>query len=171
MNMMLTIGGFLLLSVLIISANSFILQNETLAIESQFVMAAESIGQSIINEAKVKSFDEKTVASRIFSPSNLTPVASLGPDAGEVFSKPDTISNNTYKSAKIYDDIDDYNGYTRIVNTTNVNGYLATVTVTYASPTYPDSASAVPTFCKKMTVTVTNTYISIPIILSYSFTY
>lgn len=170
-NLMLTIGGLVLLSTLIIAANRFILNQKTLALESEYVMTAISLGQSIINEAKEKSFDEVADTGKVYNPNQLTLFSSFGPDAGESIPLPDSLSNSTYLSALRYNDVDDYNGYSRRISTITADNYLATVSVTYASPTYPDSVLTTKTWCKKMTVTVTNPYITIPIRLSYSFTY
>lgn len=170
-NLMLTIGGLVLLTTLIIAANRFILNHKTLALESEYVMTAISLGQSIINEAKEKSFDQVSDTSKVVSINALTDFAHFSPDAGENIPLPDSLSNSTYQSALKYNDIDDYNGYTRRISTTTADDYLATVDVTYASPTYPDSVTTAKTWCKKMTVTVTSSYISIPVRLSYSFMY
>lgn len=170
-NLMLTIGGLVLLSTLIIAANRFILNQKSLAMESEYVMTAISLGQSIINEAKEKSFDQVADTGKIYNPGGLTLFTSFGPDAGEAIPLPDSLSNSTFQSAIHYNDVDDYNGYTRLIRTNTADNYLATVEVTYASSTYPDSVVTNRTWCKKMTVTVTNPYITIPIRLSYAFTY
>jgi hypothetical protein len=164
-------SGLILLSTLFITANRFVLNQETLALQSQYVITAVSLGQSIINEAKDKSFDKITKTGSINSPNLLTAPSSLGAESDEQFSLPDTISNFTYMSSRTYDDIDDYDGYCRTVNTVNAENYLVKAEIIYVSATCPDSISTVRTFCKRMTVTVTSPYISIPIILSYSFTY
>ena len=116
-NLMLTIGGLVLLSTLIIAANRFILNQKTLALESEYVMTAISLGQSIINEAKEKSFDNIADTGKVYNVNQLTDFTHFGPDAGEAIPLPDSLTNSTYLSALKYNDIDDYNGYSRKVRT------------------------------------------------------
>jgi hypothetical protein len=165
----LTIGALLLLGIFMLSANSLMADNSQLADQNEYCLTSLSVGQSIIDEAKAKAFDQQTINQTVLQASGLTPVARLGPDTTETVGSPDTLSSGTFRSAAIFNDVDDYNGYVRSVSTSRIDGYSVRVSVVYASLTYPDSTSATPTFCKRMTVIVTNKYMQGQVILSYVF--
>jgi hypothetical protein len=170
-NMMLTIGVIVLLTLFTLSANKIILQNKISSSESEYIITAIGLAQSVINEAKTKSFDEKVASGSVTSASQLTPSASLGKETGESPVQPDVSSSSTFQSYSKFDDIDDYNGYTRSVSTPRAGGYTVNVAVSYVSETDPETSSSSQTYCKKMTVTVTSPFITIPVKLFYAFTY
>ena len=168
-NTLLTIGGLLLVSILILSGNELITANATVAEQGEIMLTAFSLAQSVIDEAKSKSFDEKTISGTATSVDSLS--TTLGVEGGESITMPDVESESGFNSSTAYDDFDDYNGYSRTVNTPRTGGYTINVTVTYAVETNPDSSSVAKTFCKKMTVTITSPYYNTPISLSYATTY
>jgi hypothetical protein len=169
---LLTLGALIILSLFTLTANGLINDNMTAAEQNEYYLTALSLGQSLIHEAKTKSFDQVTDTSAVLSPLSLTPVSLLGPESGEFIALPDSGGLATgYHSSTAYNDVDDYNGYVRIVNTPRAEGYRVTSYVQYASPTWPDSASGVATFCKEMTVTITSPYLSQPVIVQYAFFY
>jgi hypothetical protein len=165
----LTIGALFLLGVFLLSANGLLADSSRLADENEYCLTSISIAQSIIDEAKAKSFDETTTTGNVPVATDLSP--SLGPDASETIAATDTLSNGSFRSSSVFDDVDDYNGYHRQVSTSRVGGYDVRVSVNYASLTAPDSVSPTRTFCKRMVVTVTNPYMTGPIQLSYAFAY
>lgn len=171
-NMFLTIGAMTLLSVFLISANRMILDNKMVAAESEYIISAISIGQSLIDEVKTKEFDEATVGGgTIESIPELT--LSLGPGGPETIALPDTSSVHAYRSKTVYDDVDDYNGYYRIVDTDRAERYKVYATVDYVKPDDPDHVLGARSLSKKITVVVKSPFIkSIPsVTLSYAFTY
>ncbi len=171
-NMLLTIGGIVLLTTFVLYANGLMFDNTKIASDNEYVITAISLAQSIIDEAKTKAFDELTLLAPVTSPGGLTPVHLLGPDgASEALASSDTINNQHPKSISHYDDVDDYNGYIRIVNTPRAEGFRIQAAVNYVSETNPDSVSALRTFCKRMLVTVTSPYFAQPVSLTYAFTY
>jgi hypothetical protein len=188
-NMMLTIGAILLFGMFLSTTNKMMIGNNQIAAQNEYYIAGISLAQSIIDEAKTKAFDEKTIGqdSMVNRP-NLTAAASLGRDGGpEVFSLPDLIRTSSpysvkypgYSSQVAFDDIDDYNNYRRRVNTPRAEGYQLSCRVNYASETAPDSSKSSRTYCKVMTVKVTSPYFRKhsenggpdTLTLSYSFTY
>ena len=86
-------------------------------------------------------------------------------------SNPDTATESGVAAFTKFDDLDDYNGYVRLVNTPRAENYRVEAAVSYASVTFPDSSKSTQTFCKKMTVTVTSPFFPQPVILTYAFTY
>lgn len=170
-SLLLTIGSLVMLGIFMLSANGLISGNIHTAEENEYYLTALSLAQSVIDEAKTKSFDEATVAGVIASPPSLCPPAYLGPESSEILAGPDTAVAGVYLSQSRFNDIDDYHGYVRLVNTARADGYTVTGTVEYANPLWPDSGSAVATFCKKMTVTITSPYLPGPVSLQYAFVY
>lgn len=173
-NMLLTIGGILLLSTFVLYANGLMSDNVKVAGDNEYMITAISLAQSLIDEAKSKAFDEKAIAGSITSTDSLTNPESFGRDgAGEFVILPDTVRNDLVTSFARFDDIDDYDGYIRIVNTPRAEGYQVRAAVTYASETSPDSSKSTKTFCKRLTVTVTSPYFppQHAVRLSYAFIY
>ena len=156
-NMVLTIGALLLFGTFLTSSNRLMTGNTQIATQNEYNVTALAIAQSVIDEAKLKAFDEQTVTQSVVSPLLLTASASLKYDGiTETAPSPDTLSSLGYSSIRLYDDVDDYNGYTRTVNTPRAEGYNVSVVVAYASETSPDSSKSTQTYCKTMKVTVTS---------------
>ena len=165
-----TIGGLVLLGVFMLSANGLLSANSVNTEQTEYVLTALSLAESIVDEAKTKSFDERTTAALISIADSLTTMP--GREGGESVANPDTMSAlGSYASVSRFDDVDDYNGYVRLVNTARGTGYNLNVTVKYVSETNPDSDSYTPTFCKRMTVSVTSPFFETPITINYAFTY
>lgn len=170
-SLLLTIGSLVMLGLFMLSANGLISDNIHTAEENEFYLTALSLAQSVIDEAKTKSFDQETVSSVVTNPVGLTAPTSLGPDAGEYLAGPDSASGGAYQSFSRFNDIDDYQGYVRLANTPRADGYLVAATVEYVNPLVPDSTSGACTYCKRMTVTVTSPYLPGPVALQYAFVY
>ena len=71
------------------------------------------------------------------------------------------------KAGLILNDIDDYNGYTKIVNLPHAEGYNITCEVKYVNSSGV-SLTTQKSF-KKVTVTVTSKYLSNPLFISFIF--
>ncbi|MEW6510984.1 MAG: hypothetical protein AB1428_08515 [Bacteroidota bacterium] len=170
-SLLLTIGSLIMLGLFMLTANGLISDNLHTAEENEYYLTALSLAQSVIDEAKSKAFDQKAIAGPISSAANLTAPVSLGPDAGESMSGPDTVTAGTFLSFSRFNDIDDYNGYQRIANTPRADGYIVSTAVEYANALYPDSSASTATYCKRMSVTVTSPYLSGPVALQYAFLY
>ena len=171
-NMILTVGVMILFGTFLIVANGLMLNNEQIAHDSEYTIAAVSIAQSVIDEAKTKEFDQKTVTRAVTTRDSLTTLARVGSDgAGEKISTRDTLGVNGYRSTSLYNDVDDYDSYERTVNTSRARGYLVKVSVNYADETTPKNAAVTMTYCKLMTVEVSYPMMSRSLMLTYAFTY
>ncbi|MBI5471821.1 MAG: hypothetical protein HY961_05700 [Ignavibacteriae bacterium] len=171
-NMLLTLGGIVLLSTFVLYANGLLSDNTKISGDNEYAITAISLAQSVIDEAKTKSFDENAIAGSVTQASDLTAAQLLGRDGGgEAVAAVDTARDSQCASYSRFDDVDDYNGYVRLVNTPRAEGYRISTTVSYASATFPDSVKSSQTFCKRMTVTVTSPFFAQPIQLMYAFTY
>ncbi len=165
MNMLLTICSFMLFGALLLSDNNMISNNVHLSTDNQFSVTAIGLAQSVIEEAKSKAFDARQVG---FDEDSLSQV--LGPETGEWIALPDTLGSNGYQSTRVYSDVDDYNGYRRIVRISPSEYYTIDVGVVYTSTTAPD-VEVSKSFSKKMTVTVNGPYQTASYSLTYVFTF
>ena len=175
LNMLLTIFAFILFGSLLISDDS--LMSKNIELEAQNEVALEAFGQiqSLIDEAKSKAFDENTTPSEVSSVSGMS--TTLGTDnLGENISLPDTLASSKFASVSHFDDVDDYNGYVRLIRRTSRDGDTIRVSVAYTSVTNPDTTGFTgKSYCKKMTVTLTSPFFQKPTpsspLPSYSMTY
>jgi len=180
-NMLLTIGALLLFGTLLVSTQNLLSFNGDDSLENEYVLAAYGAAQTVINEAKLKAFDENSVSATIADTGALTGVGSLGPDPGEagplvdtmITSSPFSSVNPGYASSVRFDDVDDYHGYRRAISKSRAfEGDTVWVDVAYVPLADPDAGEVGRrTMCKKMTVTVTGRYLSEPVTLTYGFTY
>ena len=156
--MLMTIGAMILLSTLILRVNNNFGTNTTTVYNSKFAILAASIGNSIIEEASGKSFDEETFNSPAKKLSDLTQPDELGPESGETY--PD------------FNDVDDYNGYTKIDSTMPSAVFKISCTVVYVNPATPDVTSKnARTWTKKISVTITSPSMTDTVKLSSLYSY
>lgn len=165
---LLTMAAMVLLSVFILSSNSLIQTNTAFMNESEYIITAISAGQMLIDEAKTKAFDENTISTPVATVKELT--SSLGKEKDEVIDGFDIFKKKTFKSTTLFDDFDDYNGYKRIVSTFRSDDYTISALVQYVDPLNPDKSAVGQSFCKKITVIVTNPYLTVPVKLEYAMT-
>ncbi len=179
MNLIMTIFGFVMFGTLMLSDNNIIMQSNRLAAENELTLSAFTLAQSVLDEAKTKAYDQRTVGGVVVWSKDSMSTA-LGTDnSAEVISLPDTAEASGFQSRLKFNDIDDYNGYVRIVRGYRVEGDTIRVFVKYASPVNPDSTIGAKSFFKKMIVAVSNPYITRrdnlnrvqPDTLSYVFAY
>ena len=160
-NSFLTIGAMALLALISLRFNTTVLQNRITEVENKVYLTAFSLADDLIEEIKQKAFDEQTIVFRSINPEELTLANNFAPevrDAGE----------NGFPST--WDDIDDYNGYSKLISTPHVENYTVSSTVEYVSASNQDQVSTTQTFFKRITVRVTSPYLSHPVRLSFIFT-
>ena len=148
----LAIGAILLLGTVILYGNSLVVNKTVRLLQTEATMTSTSLGQAFIEEVTLKRFDENYALPNFTdSVTDLVPPVTLGVDAGEVASNSDT-----------FDDIDDYNGYTRTTPTPRLGNFIVTSTVSYVSDTSPDLKSATQTWMKRIDVRMQNPYLISP---------
>jgi len=158
--MLLILGALVMFSFLTLNAHRTVLIASQMRMDSEYVITAAEVAESMINEVKNKAFDEQTVAQDIFSENELSAV--LGPDSGET---PST-----------YDDIDDYItdgeiNTARIISTPRVGSYNVSITVVYVNPAAPGQVTVSATRMKRIRVTVSSARLLIPLRLDYFASY
>ena len=157
-NQFLSIGAIALLALISLRFDTSVLETKQTEIENKVYLTAFSLADDLIEEIKQKAFDEQTVEWRAIETDELTPPNAFGPvDPGE-------------SSVNTFDDIDDYDGYQKVVSLPHVENYSVTSTIDYVSASDPDEASLVQTYFKRVTVRVTSPYLSHSVRLSFVFT-
>ncbi len=146
--MLLILGAMALLSVTMLSVNRVLVEHGEASVEGVSRLGATSLAQGLIEEAIGKGFDEVVLSDPPTPlPASFTPAGSLGPETGESYPN--------------YDDIDDFNGITRTDTTEAGVVYTIQAEVEYVDASNPDGpAEALPTFFKRLKVTVSSPYLS-----------
>lgn len=155
--MLLTIGAMILLATLILRVNSNISATTDTVYDSKFVILATSLGNSILEEASDKAFDEATAANSVSKLTDLTIPVKLGKESGESYPN--------------FNDVDDYNGYEKIDSTLPSAVFKADCSVDYVLPNSPDVESHIRTWTKRITVTVTSVSMPDTVRLSSLYSY
>ncbi|MDP2362917.1 MAG: hypothetical protein Q8M94_04005 [Ignavibacteria bacterium] len=151
---MLAIGSLFLLSMTSMNFNSALLHSNTAELENKVYLTAFSLADDLIEEIKQKAYDENTLVFPTVNRSTLTPAGSFGCNkVGGVFI---SIDGETYP---FFDDIDDYNNYSRDADAPHAEKYHISAEVYYVSETNPDSKSYTQTFHKRVDVTVSSPYL------------
>jgi hypothetical protein len=124
---MLAVAFFVLLTVAVINADRMIMDSDQSFYQEEATEQATNYANALLGEISKKRFDENIAANdTAYHPTtDFTPVGSLGIDNffNEYVQLPDTLtSKGAYESIKRYDDVDDYNGYERIVRSPTLSG-------------------------------------------------
>lgn len=149
-NSMLSIGAILLLSLVSLRFNSSILENNTVEIENKVYLTAFSLADDLIEEIKEKAFDERTVDFQAIDLDQLT--LPLGRE-GEVW--------------PLFDDMDDYDGYQKVVDLPHAEGYNITCRVSYVDSDGKELLTQ--SYYKKVNIIVSSDYLRYPLFMSFIF--
>ena len=155
--MLLTIGAMILLATLILRVNNNMSASTDTVYDSKFAILATSLGNSILEEASDKAFDQASTSNSVSSLTSLTLPNKLGPESGEVYPN--------------FNDVDDYNGFVKVDSTLPSAIFKASCKVDYVSPNLPTSTSVIRTWTKRITVTVTSVSMPDTIKLSSLYSY
>jgi hypothetical protein len=153
---LLSLGAMMILALVSLNFNDTVLSNSTTEIENKVVLTAFSLADDLIEEIKVRAFDAATVDFPTSNPASLTAPGSLGP--------------GWWESYPNFNDIDDFNNYSRVVSAPHAENYSVKCRIYYVSGDNPDQVSSTQTFYKKAIVTVSSPYMKKPISLSFIFT-
>ncbi len=141
---LLVMGGLVLFSLLAINVNRSIINSDMQTSNSEYVVTATSLGQSVINKISTKAFDQGTVGNPTYNANLLTAANALGPEAGEI---PST-----------YNDVDDYNNYTEADSTPRAGVYNILVTVNYVDDNNPNTILSTTSRTKRIQVAISNQF-------------
>lgn len=150
-----------LLTTLMVQINASTNESRETLQELEIAHTAASVAQQYLEEIKSKQFDAlSSVLPAGSMPGGFTPWNSLGHGGWE-----------TYPN---YNDVDDYHNFTRTQSVSGVD-YNVTIQVHYVRDSAPDTPYNNETFFKRVTVTVTSSYLTNPnmdtIVLKQVFSY
>jgi hypothetical protein len=162
--LLLVLGAFALLATIQLSINSMVLQASVVSYDNEATFNAMSIGQAMIDEIRATGtlYDQAAKYGVVYDSTQLTSPSMLGPDSGETISLPDRYP---YQSQVVYNDVDDYNGYSRIDSSTVLGKFTVTDTIYYVQDANQSIKSSTQTWYKKIVVTVKHPSLLYPVVL------
>jgi hypothetical protein len=190
---LLTLGMFVLLIMTVISANRLMMEDPVAALNARAVQASSSIANDLFREITSKPFDQNVVNPRsdttklvwsqdstgtmypylanfggvgtpaTFDTTRLTAYGKWSWGARRGLVLPDSSYIGSYKSITGLKDVDDYDGYRRIVDYDNtLKAFTLSVKVYYVLWATPDVQTTTRSVFKRIDVTVTQTYLTDP---------
>ena len=167
--LLLVVGAMALLATLSLSINSSILRASVVTYDSEATVEAISIGQAMVDEILTQDYDSLVVFQFVKDPALFTPTARLGRDADSEKTSYSggvpAIDTLPYKSQLKFNDIDDYNNYTRIVTSPYLGKFTVNDTVYYVLESDKTTKSNAQTWYKKILVSVTHPNLLYPVVL------
>ncbi|HOT97281.1 MAG TPA: hypothetical protein PLG50_11570 [bacterium] len=142
--MLLILGAVLMFSFITLTAHRTVMTASTRQLESEYVITAAEIAETLTNEIKSKAFDEAVTNGATVTDVNAFTVY-LGPGVNE------------YPGG--YDDVDDYitdnsKNMPLVFTTPRAGNFTATVSVNYVKPQQPTTVSYTPTRTKRIRISV-----------------
>ena len=150
---MITSGMFVLLVMSVISANRMLVEDAEITYQAEAYELSATVAEDLMAEASAKLFDVYDNGTGTQSSWEFGDCGCSGSEAAYVSPLPDT---SPFKSVDGFNDFDDYNGYTRVVDAGSISGFKVRAFVYYIDPGYPDIPSYWQTYFKKMEVRVSH---------------
>jgi hypothetical protein len=164
-------GAMVLFSLFANNANDGIVRGSTLLTQVEVEYSAIAFGQTIVDEARSRDFDEVTIPT---DPDEIGIVGNTGllGENGypEGFSSPQALGIDTGEIYPNFDDFDDYNAL-RLVRESAYGDYAITAIVEYLDEDDFSTVSSSRTNVKRLSVTVDHPNLLNPIIIPYVKTY
>lgn len=154
---LLTLGGMMLLGLLVLRMTTSFMTTSDVLLETKFGVLATSIATSVLEEAKSKSFDEKTISSGIENVLNMTGHAALGKETGEVYPN--------------FDDFDDFNNFVRVDSSMPSAVFTINCKVYYVEPSAPEVKVNYQTWNKRIDVRISSPSLLDTVKISTVFSY
>jgi len=151
-------GGILFFTNLVLTFNKTSSSQALVVYENECFIYGESLSQGLIEEIQTRAFDENTVSGTVDSPEDLSPANSMGHEGGE-------------DSMNQFDDIDDFNNYSYTDSLSGHGNFVVNVSVYYINTSLPDVISNLPTFSKRVDISMDNPYLESTVIVSKIFSY
>ena len=170
---MLTLGMFLLLIMTVISADRMLMENSSAQLQTQAWSGSAPIASSLLEEIMGKPFDQNvvvdttkaswrqdTTGTKVTSATGTYPnCLTVSGDANRwgvrrLITLPDSSYNGNFHSIVGLKDIDDYDGYVRIIPFSSTSNFIVNVKVYYVSPTAPDVFTTTRQFLKKVEMSI-----------------
>ena len=163
--MLLVVGALALFSTLQLSVNSAIIRSATANYDGEATVEAVSVGQAMIDEILTQEYDSLTVFTHAVSgPTLFTTAAKLGADV-DTEKTVTALEREPFKSQVKFNDIDDYNNYTRYVTSSHLGDFTVRDSVYYVLEANQNLKSSSQTWYKKIVVKVTHPNLLYPVIM------
>lgn len=144
------IGALILLSTVVLSINSTIVNQQGWSVGTEAIITGTAIGQALIEEITVKRFDDDWPAKWFCDDSSrFVSSSSLGPDTDSLGVK--EVADTSFN------DIDDYNNFSKTVNTERLGNFNLKCNVYYVDNNFAKTNNQ--SFYKQIDVIVNNQYI------------
>jgi hypothetical protein len=152
---LLAIGAIWLFALVSINFNSAVVRNISIEVENKSYLDAFSLADDMIEEIKQKTFEDTSGTWEY--PKVTTDLQPIATEEGS--------------NRKLFDDIDDYNGYIDTVGLPYVEDFRRTVTVSFADTITFNPESSYKSFYKRVDVKVESlkNYLTNPVNLSFIF--
>jgi hypothetical protein len=150
---MITSGMFVLLVMSVISANRMLVEDAEATYQAEAYELSATIAEDLMVEASAQLFDANDNGTGTQYPWNFSTCGTNGNEAAAVSPLPERAP---FKSDSVFNDFDDYNGYSRIVDVGGISGFNVSVSVYYIDPAYPDIPSTSKSYFKEMEVKVSH---------------
>ncbi len=135
--LMLLFASLIILSTVIILTNRASIEAQDERISAKNLYHSINEARILFEEIKSKMFDERLISMTSINRDSLTPVSVLGPE-NEIYTQ--------------FDDIDDYNGFSKEIKLENGQKNFLKVKVNYVNENNPDFLSSTKTFFKLVTI-------------------
>ena len=156
--MMLTLGAIMIFGMLVLRMNTHTANITEEVDNTRFGIMALALARSRIDHAMGLKFDAQTVYN------NLSPDANGKPPSGSLTSATG-LGPNSGETPATYNDFDDYNGLTTVVDTIPSAVFTIASRVTYVDPDNNYQASSSIQWHKMITVTVSSPNLVSPIVM------
>ena len=151
-------AGILFFTNLVLTFNRTSASQGLVVYENESFIYGESLSQGLIEEIQTRAFDENTVSGYVDFPEELTFADSLRHEGGE-------------NQVNEFDDIDDFNNYTYIDSLSGRGNFVVKVSVYYINISSPNVKSSLPTFSKRVDISMDNPYLQGTVTVSKIFSY
>lgn len=151
-------GGILFFANLVLTFNRTSMSQALVVYENESFIYGESLSQGLIEEIQTRAFDENTLSGMVDSPEELSSTNGLGHDSGE-----DAMTK--------FDDIDDFNNFTFTDSLSGHGNFVVNISVYYINTYLPDVQSSLPTFSKRVDISMDNPYLQGTVKVSKIFSY
>jgi len=166
-NLFLVMASSILLTLLIVQINTHNVEGSEALQQMELTHTATAIAQQFIDEARSKKFDAQAgMIDPAAMPGGFTPWNNLG--------------HGNWETYPAYNDVDDYHNFNQTVYVTgtaidsvSTNGipFTVAIQVQYVSAAKPDSAVLMNTFLKRVTVTVSSSWLPHSVTVKQVFSY
>ena len=156
--MLLTVLSTMLLGKVILTINQTTLLSGQTKDMAEYRITATSLGTSMLEQTNGLSFDQITATMDVLNTSSLTAANALGPEGGE--------------TPATYNDIDDFNNYSKMDTVANSAIFKTRVKVDYVQVTGGTIATAATqTWSKRVKVYVSSTFLEDTLVFQSIYSY